>query len=181
MTRKLTDEQVTAIKELSLKGASAFFKININNKISIIIQYLSLWQDLPTYWQVFVTLDSNKHKNFKTVDEAIAYAEYLLNQRYQWLTQQEAWIMSGVAYTFKDAGKVLELIHLYEEWNTLEEGFDWYTTPDYFPAKNYYYTDMYPSGYDYSEGVIIPADSPIWDAVKGVEVQEYTPKEGTTT
>jgi hypothetical protein len=108
-------------------------------------------------------MNSNLPSNtFETADEAIAYAEHLLNQRYCWLPQQQTWIMSDVVYKFKDAGKALELAHLaslngWDDWDDY-----WYTNTNHECIG-----EIYPD--EFIEGIIIPAESPIWDAVKGFD------------
>lgn len=168
MTRKLTDEQAEAIKSLYTKGASAFVKIVFKEDLYIIVQTVDLSTDLsnePHFnWQVWLSSDSQSDKFFETADEAIAYAEYLLNQRYCWLPQQQAWIMSGEVYNFANNGanKVLELMHLVPDcyYYDLEE--TWYI----LEGRDVAYT---PSSCEFAKGITIPAESPIWDAVKEVE------------
>ena len=91
--------------------------------------------------------------------------EHLLKQRYCWLPQQQSWIMSGEVYNFANNGanKVLELICIGEanHWNELED--PWYCVGDGDMQTGY----MIPQ--EFKQGITIPADSPIWDAVKGAE------------
>jgi hypothetical protein len=161
MTRKLTDEQVKAIEVL--KEGLSFVKIPINEELAIVVQVVGFVDNPKTYWQVFMPIEDITTQNFKTPDEAIAYAEHLLNERYQWLPQNNGWIMSGVAYTFKDAGKVLELMHLAEQSGyDFQDGELWWV----WQGNKYGYS---PDFKDFDEGITIPAESPIWQAVKGVE------------
>jgi hypothetical protein len=178
MTRKLTDEQVKAIDSLfeDDKGKLNYYVFcgNVNKQIDVRV-YAS--QERMKY---LVSAGTDNYEalgmgKFETPDEAISYAEHLLNQRYCWLPQQQAWIMSGEVYNFANNGanKVMELATLTDDsifkahhvWYELADG-----TPQCCPIPN-----------EFTKGITITADSPIWDAVKGVEVQEYTPKEGTTT
>jgi hypothetical protein len=166
MTRKLTDEQVTAIKKLSSKGSSCFAKIEIQKELHIIIQTIECIDDPNTYWQLFPTALSIDVKNFKTADQAIAYAEHLLNQRYCWLPKNNGWIMSGEVYDFANNGanKVLELMWLAEQAGyDFQEGEIWWV----WNSREYGYC---PDFNDLAESITIPAESPIWDAVKGVEL-----------
>jgi hypothetical protein len=171
MTRKLTDEQVTAIKKLSSKGSSCFVEIETPNTPDFIIQTIECINDPNTYWQVFPTALSIDVKKFKTADEAIAYAEHLLNQRYCWLPKNNGWIMSGEIIKFKDAGKVLELMHLAyaDDWDEREDV--WYSTES---TLNGIVTKTkqigMPTSQQWSKGVTIYPESPIWDAVKGVKL-----------
>ena len=172
MTRKLTDEQVHEIKALNQKGASAFVKIENLDTPDVIIQTIELIDDPHTYWQVFPIPLSVDVKNFKTHDEAITYAEHLLNQRYCWLPQNNGWIMSGEVYNFANNGanKVLELMHLAyaDDWDEREEV--WYTVESRFEKQMVVYNSIgMPTSEEWSKGITIPAESPIWDAVKGVE------------
>jgi hypothetical protein len=178
MTRKLTDEQVEYIKE-DLKVSC--------NRCRIRLLQSKVEEDT---WHMIVIVkpkhgrDDNRvvrtiwgENNFETSDEAIAYAEHLLNQRYCWLPQQKSWIMSEEVYNLANNGanKVLELMYLAHasDWCDWEE--DWY-------ARDVLRLGIgSPTSEEWSKGISIPADSPIWDAVKGAEVQEYTHKEGTTT
>lgn len=164
MTRKLTDEQVKAIKALNQKGASAFVKIPINEGLAMVVQVVGLVENTNDYWQVFMPANDSPPKNFKTPDEVIAYAEHLLNQRYCWLPQNNSWIMSGKVYNFANNGgnKVLELICIGEDnhWNELED--HWYCVGDGNMQAGYMIFQ------EFNKGITIPAESPIWDAVKGV-------------
>jgi hypothetical protein len=164
MTRKLTDEQVKAIKELNQKGASAFVKIQIKEGLNIIVQVVGFDTEPYQNWQVFLSLDNENEQFFVKVDEAIAYAEHLLNQRYVWLPQQTSWIMSGEVINLTNAGKLIELMNLAGRsslanlwYNLIGEG---------SPPNRFFGT---PSFESYIEGITIYPDSPIWDAVKGVE------------
>jgi hypothetical protein len=164
MTRKLTDEQVTAIKKLSSKGASAFVEIETHNTPDIVIQTIELIDDPNTYWQVFLPALSIDVKNFRTANESIAYAEHLLNQRYCWLPQNNGWIMSGDVINLTNAGKLLELMNLAGRSSLSNL---WYSLiGEGSPPNRFFGT---PSFESYIEGITIPADSPIWDAVNGVE------------
>jgi hypothetical protein len=100
----------------------------------------------------------------ETADEAIAYAEHLLNQRYCWLPENNGWIMSGEVINLTNAGKLIELMNLAGRsslanlwYNLIGEG---------SPPNRFFGT---PSFESYIEGITIYPDSPIWDAVKGVE------------
>ena len=170
MTRKLTDDKVKAIEALNQKGTSCFVKIENPNTPDIIIQTIELIDDPNTYWQVFLPALSMDVKNFKTPDEAIAYAEHLLKQRYCWLPQNNGWIMSGEVIKLTNAGKLLELMHLAyaDDWDEREEV--WYTVESRFEKQMVVYNSIgMPTSEEWSKGITIPADSPIWDAVKGVE------------
>jgi hypothetical protein len=171
MTRKLTDEQVKAIEALTEKGAIDSFKIEINKEVSILVQPRRLYSEPEKILNVVVlpmasNLPSN---NFETADEAIAYAEHLLNQRYQWLPQNNGWIMSGEVYNFANGGanKVLELMHINDHFSWfaywMEYGIPWFLVYDLEKLER-----GYPTPEQLSKGITIPADSPIWDAVKGV-------------
>jgi hypothetical protein len=90
--------------------------------------------------------------------------------------------MSGVIYNFANNGanKVLELMHLAyaSDWDEREDV--WYTTENPYNSLRQFQSGM-PTIEQWLKGVTIYPVSPIWDAVKEVEVQEHTPKEGTTT
>jgi len=165
MTRKLTDEQVKAIIRLVSKGASAFVKIEVRKKLQIVIQTVDLANEPYTNWQVWMNSDTETEKFFETYDEAIAYAEHLLNQRYCWLPQNNGWIMSGEVYNFANNGanKVLELMHLAHASDWCEWEDDWYA------REGRRFGIGMPTSEEWSKGIIILANSPIWDAVKGVE------------
>lgn len=174
MTDKLTDEQVTAIKKLNSKGASAFVKIETPNAPDFIVQTVGFIDDPNTYWQVFPTALDIDVKNFKTANEAIAYAEHLLNQRYCWLPENNGWIMSGEVYNFANNGanKVLELSLIAWQNGFKEDKEDWFFAE--FNNEGKVYQEIhggFPS-VELIKGVTIPAESPIWDAVAHVEVWE---------
>jgi hypothetical protein len=171
MTRKLTDEQVKAIKKGENVRIPYLKAPNAEGYLNILVSKISKpSRGTKPYWLVR-TFDNLG--DFSTAKEAITFIEHLLNQRYQWLLQNNGWIMSGEVYKFKDAGKVLELMNL--------AGISGLKNPWYkivgegCPPKSF---SGYPSPDSYLEGITIDKDSPIWDAVKGVEAQEYTPKKG---
>jgi hypothetical protein len=167
MTRKLTDEQVKAIE--ALKEGLCFVKIPINEELAIVVQIVGYFDDPKTYWQVFISSGNSTCKKFETPDEAIAYAEKLLNERYCWLPQNNGWIMSGEVYNFANGGanKVLELMHINDHFSWfaywMEYGIPWFLVYDLEKLER-----GYPTPEQLSKGITIPADSPIWDAVKGV-------------
>jgi hypothetical protein len=165
MTRKLTDEQVQAIRDNFPDNDWVY----INVIGSLLIGIMPSTEDaLPNTIAVYLkNVGAGEYLEkdyFETPDEAIAYAEHLLNQRYCWLPQNNGWIMSGEIYNFANNGanKVLELIYL-----SLSTPFDcmdnWYT----FEGR---LGNSLQSSVHYVKGITIPADSPIWDAVKEAEV-----------
>jgi hypothetical protein len=157
MTRKLTDEQVKAIEEVGFEG----FKIPINKKLAVVIT-LDYVVDDP-YWRVSFTAEYLPYKSFITADEAIAYAEHLLNQRYCWLPQNNGWIMSGEVINLINAGKLLELMYL-------AYASDWCEWEDVWYAREGLCRGIgMPTSEEWSKGITIYPESPIWDAVKGVE------------
>jgi hypothetical protein len=167
MTRKLTDEQVQAINARRLLKLE-FISINgvkVNVKVG---QY-----GLSDKWDVDCRVNKvNENKQFTTKDEAIAYAEKLLNEKYCWLPQNNGWVMSSEVITYKTAGKVLELLTLanFNNYMFYEEQYggkgDWYSTCGQTSGN-----DCMPCHFQFGEDYqfTIPADSPIWDAVAGVE------------
>lgn len=175
MTQKLTDEQVQAIKNLfeDDKGRINYYVFcgNINKQIDVRV-YATQY---GTEYSVSAGTDSYEALGmgkFKTPEEAIAYAEHLLNQRYCWLPQNNGWIMSGEVITYKTAGKVLELLTLakFNDYMFYEDQYggkgDWYETCGIVGGG-----DCQPFHFEFGEEYQfkILADSPIWDAVKGVE------------
>lgn len=165
MTRKLTDEQVQAIVEdrLVLCEISENMTLHIHQAHCFDPDtMIDLYENIT--YLVAIYPCALKEKLFTKLDEAIAYAEHLLNQRYCWLPQQQDWIMSGEVYNFANNGanKVLELMHLVPDcyYYDLEE--TWYI----FEGRDGGYT---PSSCQFAKGITIPAESPIWDAVKEVE------------
>lgn len=175
MTRKLTDEQVQAIIKNWKNGHISHVQVPFP-KIPDTVLWISSKQVLTNRenayievecWEVgidYLLEDKTINNRFYSQDEAIAYAEHLLNQRYCWLPQQQDWIMSGEVYNFANNGanKVLELMHLVPDcyYYDLEE--TWYI----LEGRDVAYT---PSSCEFAKGITIPAESPIWDAVKEVE------------
>jgi hypothetical protein len=172
MTRKLTDEQVKAINDLfeNDKGRINYYALcgNVNKEIDVRVYATQN----RTEYCVSAGTDSYEALgmgNFKTADKAIAYAEHLLNQRYCWLPQNNGWIMSGEVYNFANGGanKVLELMHINDHFSWfaywMEYGIPWFLVYDLEKLER-----GYPTPEQLSKGITIPADSPIWDAVKGV-------------
>jgi hypothetical protein len=178
MTRKLTDEQVKAIKEIHHNT----IEIPVTENFSI---YIKRGYDRDTPLLVVTSTDNyvKRQSFFDTdtpnecddtsgedrTDEAIAYVEHLLNQRYCWLPQNNSWIMSGEVYNFANGGanKVLELMHINDHFSWfaywMEYGIPWFLVYDLEKLER-----GYPTPEQLSKGITIPADSPIWDAVKGV-------------
>jgi hypothetical protein len=168
MTRKLTDEQVFRIHHLELYSETGdcfttlFRFLDVGHILNIRKHECPVSKTI--HWGVYTTCSKiTQPTKMMDFDEAIAYAEHLLNQRYQWLPQQQSWIMSGEVYNFANGGanKVMELMHLVPDcyYYDLEE--TWYT----FEGGEGGYT---PSSCQFAKGITIPADSPIWDAVKGL-------------
>ena len=169
MTRKLTDEQVKDIKDNFPDNDWVF----LNVVGDLIIRLMRCTEKaspktVAVYLKCVGTGEFIKKEYFKTPDEAIAYAEHLLKQRYCWLPQQQSWIMSGEVIKFKDAGRLIELMHLAwdNDFSFYQRWFDC-VKPENQPYSDY--KEQHPSWWDFDEGLTIPADSPIWDAVKGVE------------
>jgi len=172
MTRKLTDEQVKYIKE-DLKVSCNTCRIRLlQSKVEedtwhmIVIEKPKHGRDDNRV--VRTTFGEN---NFETADEAIAYAEHLLNQHYCWLPQQQSWITSGELYNFANNGanKVLELMHLAyaSYWDEREDV--WYTRECIWNGQTSITQQIgMPTSEEWSKGITIHPESPIWDAVKGV-------------
>jgi hypothetical protein len=169
MTRKLTDEQVKAIRKMSY-GSTITLPLTDKLDIKIYKDYKMI--SGIDYWRIQKLFNSKigyseKYIEFKTPDEAIAYAEHLLNQRYCWLPQQQSWIMSGEVYNFANNGanKVLELMYLAEQ-----NGFS-FTSNDWYSSDGISCNGIPPCLFYSDYGITIPPDSPIWDwdAVKGIE------------
>lgn len=167
MTRKLTDEQVHEINGLRQKSLGSFIKIEITNGLNIVIQ------TGRTSWQVYLSFCNQAEQRFTSINEAIAYAEHLLNQRYCWLPQNNCWIMSGekLDYTNNGVNRVFELMMLAKQVPATDP---WYTVN----GKSYYYIGKtlitcagipLPFQFDCNDIFMIDPESPIWDAVKGVE------------
>jgi hypothetical protein len=162
MTRKLTDEQVKEVRKLNFYP----FIHNMGELLTLEIRYRRASTAKSRNNFIVCVCSGNEvlaQKAINTIsqenaDKAIAYAEHLLNQRYQWLPQNNGWIMSGVSYTLKDAGKVMELMSLTEKEDFI--GFYWYHYKGSF-------FDDFPHPIFYKHGITIDKDSPIWDAVKG--------------
>jgi hypothetical protein len=183
MTRKLTDEQVKAIKDLFVEAKKYMFCNHYFVNCGILNEDKGLdvrvygTNDLTTY-QVSVGVgrdDVIVGASFQTPNEAIAYVEHLLNQRYCWLPQNNGWIMSGVVYNFANNGanKVLELAHLasLNGWSDL--GDYWYSNTNISRSDAKMTESIECIGgivcSELVEGITIDKDSPIWDAVKGLE------------
>jgi len=177
MTRKLTDEQVKAINSLfetarpMLYRHKYYIECGMVGDIKIQINTNAFCNE---YYVTARFGDSEPfiNKGFLPQYKAIAYAEHLLNQRYQWLPQNDGWIMSGEVITYKTAGKVLELLamvdftdHMFYEEQYGCKG-DWYNT---FGGTTGNDCMPRPSDFNEESQFTIDADSPIWDAVKGVE------------
>jgi len=149
MTRKLTDEQVKNVSKISFDKDLKFYIESIDKHFTI------AYADRDSY---NVYLDFSSVKKGLNKSELLVYLEELLNKRYCWLPQNNGWIMSGEVYNFANGGvnKVLELVYLAKM-----KGGDWYCVEGVmmrglpFPSQ-------------YAKGITIPADSPIWDAVKGL-------------
>ncbi|CAB4139339.1 hypothetical protein UFOVP338_32 [uncultured Caudovirales phage] len=169
MTRKLTDEQVKAIEALTKKGAIDSLKIEINKEVNILVQPRGLYSEPEkTLSVVVLPMGSNLPSNiFKTPDEAIAYAEHLLNQRYCWLPQNNGWIISGEVINLTNAGKLLELMYLAKQagWDSIDWD-NWYSATQNNRLVAFI---GYPTLKQLEFGITIHPESPIWDAVKGVE------------
>lgn len=172
MTRKLTDEQVQAIVEdrLVLCEISENMTLHIHQAHCFDPDtMIDLYENIT--YLVAIYPCALKEKLFTKLDEAIAYAEHLLNQRYCWLPQQQAWIMSGEVYNFANNGanKVLELSLIAWQNGFKEDKEDWFFAE--FNNEGKVYQEIhggFPS-VELIKGVTIPAESPIWDAVKEVE------------
>ena len=182
MTRKLTDEQVQAIIKNWKNGHISHVQVPFP-KIPDTVLWISSKQVLTNRenayievecWEVgidYLLEDKTINNRFYSQDEAIAYAEHLLNQRYCWLPQQQAWIMSGEVYNFANNGanKVLELSLIAWQNGFKEDKEDWFFAE--FNNEGKVYQEIhggFPS-VELIKGVTIPAESPIWDAVKEVE------------
>jgi hypothetical protein len=168
MTRKLTDEQVKAIKDNFPDNDWVF----LNVVGDLIIRLMPCTEKVSpktvaVYLKCVGTGEFIKKEYFKTANEAIAYAEHLLNQRYCWLPQNNCWIMSGEVINLANASKVLELVNLYQEiYGDIKLLKYWYYSNVFEDPKS---SNGVPSVAQLSQGITIPADSPIWEAVKGVE------------
>ena len=104
----------------------------------------------------------------------LVYLEGLLNAKYQWLPQNNGWIMSGEVYNFANNGanKVMELMALVDDNLFDFSGIGITYNYPWFSYTNDNGASM--EGTHLSpemlvKGIIIDKDSPIWDAVKGVE------------
>jgi hypothetical protein len=171
MTRKLTDEQVKAIKDNFPDNDWVF----LNVVGDLIIRLMPCTEKVSpktvaVYLKCVGTGEFIKKEYFETPDEAIAYAEHLLNQRYCWLPQNNGWIISGEVYNFANNGanKVWELIHIAEEAGFEFDLNAWFKSDCKYTKDfvNYYGC---PTAKRLVKGISIDPDSPIWDAVKGVE------------
>lgn len=177
MTRKLTDEQVFRIQHLELYSetrdcfTTLYRFLGVGHMLNIRKHECPVSKTI--HWGVYTTCSKiTQPTKMMDFNEAIAYAEYLLNQRYCWLPQQQSWIMSGEVYNFANNGanKVLELIWLAEQNDFCIHRDAWYSTDITIQGELLTVGNCSePTGDDYKKGVTIPADSPIWDAVKGVE------------
>jgi hypothetical protein len=169
MTRKLTDEQVKAIKKLRITSGKLVI-ISHSKNHDFLICKMNKKDSLKNYWYISSANLPVETRYIETADEAIAYAEHLLNQRYQWLPQNNGWIMSGVVYNFANGGanKVWELIHIAEEAGFAFGLNAWFKSDCKYTKDfvNYYGC---PTAKRLVKGISIDPDSPIWDAVKGVE------------
>lgn len=170
MTRKLTDEQVKAIRKLRTTSKNGVIIPHSKNHDFLICK-MSKKDSLKNYWYFASNNLPIGIRYIETADEAIAYAEHLLNQRGSWLPQQQSWIMSGEVYTFANGGgnKLLELSLIAWQNGFKEDEEDWFFAE--FNNDGRVYQEIhggFPS-VELIKGITIPADSPIWDAVKGVE------------
>lgn len=176
MTDKLTDEQVFRIQHLELYSetrdcfTTLYRFLDVGQRLTIRKHECPVSKTI--HWGVYTTCSKiTQPTKMMDFNEAIAYAEYLLNQRYCWLPQQQSWIMSGEVYNFANNGanKVLELSLIAWQNGFKEDKEDWFFAE--FNNEGKVYQEIhggFPS-VELIKGVTIPADSPIWDAVKGVE------------
>lgn len=163
MTRKLTDEQVKNVSKISFDKDLKFYVESIDKHFTI------AYSDKNSY---NVYLDFQIFKKGLTKTELLVYLEGLLNAKYQWLPQNNGWIMSGEVYNFSNNGanKVLELMHLAYagDWDEREDV--WYTTESIWNGQTIITKQIgMPTSEQWRKGVTIYPESPIWDAVKGVE------------
>jgi hypothetical protein len=177
MTRKLTDEQVKAIKKGETVRIPYLKAPNAEGYLNILVSKLGKpSRGTKPYWLVR-TFDNLG--DFSTAKEAITFIEHLLNQRYCWLPHQQSWIMSGEVYNFANNGanKVLELMHINDHFSYFAYWME-YDIPWFLVYGLEKLEKGCPTPKQLSKGITIPSESPIWDAVKEVEAQEYTHKEG---
>ena len=158
--KKLTGEQVKAIKKGETVRIPYLKAPNAEGYLNILVSKIVPSGGRKHYWAVR-TFDNLG--DFSTAKEAITFIEHLLNQRCCWLPENNGWIMSGEIINLTNAGKVMELMSIAEEnkWYELK-------SPWFYQCNNEY-PQIFMTPKRLKQGVIIPADSRIWDAVKGVE------------
>jgi hypothetical protein len=179
MTRKLTDEQVKAIDRLVPQRGYTSFPIPEHPQIkenAIIVMLDEAHEGFaykiehPVFGNSKVFISYEESADY--LDKVVAHIEHLLNQRYCWLPKNNGWIMSGEVITYKTAGKVLELLSMVNFTDRMfyEEQYgckgDWYNT---FGGTTGNDCMPLPSDFNEESHFTIDSDSPIWDAVKGVE------------
>lgn len=170
MTRKLTDEQIRAIDRLVPQRGYYSIKIAEHPQLkenAIIVMLDEEYEGVSYKIEHPVLGNSKVFIGYKESSEylnlVVKHIEHLINQRYCWLPQQQDWIMSGELYNFANNGanKVLELAFLAGISSLLNP---WYrVVGEGSPPYNF---NGVPSFDNYLEGVTLPVDSPIWDAVK---------------
>jgi hypothetical protein len=172
MTLKLPEGQKHRIRELPNLGAAAFVKVQLPtvryDDVYTIVQYAEDELEGGMMWfveepQAVYNSDSI---GFETAEEAIVCVEEIFNRKYFYLPTCDDWVASGQTFTFKDAGKVLELVFLaqHTRWSTVNG--EWYSvSAEVLGEDKTFYRKGDPEPQDYNLGVTIHTNSPIWEAL----------------